>query len=194
MRPVLKPNTLTELEGCLRQGGVTLTGWGAGQAKTSADLLTEIRSGESQLVFKDGQLTRKVRALAIDVWYRDVKLGVWKYLYEKKQVFEDGRTRRRRLWTSLGEKLRAGEMPNYAAVSRALAEELVLSEISHQHLLYLGDWHEKRPSSSYPGLISYHYFSFWWYFLQPEQYLEQYQEVQPRKKTTYWRWLTAGYW
>ena len=60
------------LERALTQHGVDLSGWGCGTAKTSADLLEELRQGETLLHFSEWRVRRwlnvvKVRSRAVCV-------------------------------------------------------------------------------------------------------------------------------
>lgn len=143
--------TLHELSQKLNGAGIDVSEWGKGQAKTLAHLLEEIDNRETVLVTgEQGELLRKVVVATADIFY--VSPDGKKYrLKEDRQIFKDGRERKRNLRQSLSEKMKLGEDPKDAIV-RGVREELniqgeiFLTEKSVDKLLL--------SSPSYPGLQS----------------------------------------
>jgi hypothetical protein len=113
----------------LESFGIDTTTWGTGEAKTIEHLYKEIKNGETILVVNDaGELLRKVIVGGTDVYYTSPE-GKRYHLKEEKQVFKDGRERRRNLETSVGGKIKPNEDPKDATM-REIKEELgIVSEI-----------------------------------------------------------------
>lgn len=176
-----------ELDAVLHSWGVSMKRWGAAGAKSSADLLAELREGESELVVDELGLARSVRAVWVDVFATDSD-GRRRRLVEARQVKADGSPfRQRTLPASIGEKAKRGEHPRDAAL-RGLAEELGIR-------LAAESLRDAEPGafsggSSYPGLRT-RYEHFWFTVeLPPDQYrAEGYVEHQDTK-TTYFEWET----
>ncbi len=171
----------------LRGNDIPIDSWGTGIAKTVDHLLKEINAGESELLKKDGALLRAAVGSTIRVYYRNE--AVLFHLKEEKQVFKNGRVKKRELAgdMSIGEKLKPGEIPAVGAW-RALAEELGITE--KLPLIPLPDI-IKCPvkSVSFPGLLSLytiHAFEVFlpekWY--RPEGYVEKQSD-----KTSYFVWM-----
>jgi hypothetical protein len=178
----IAPNTIEDLERLLADCGVPIEEWGQGAAKTTHHLLEEVRAGETELsVTSEGELERRVSVLWLDVLSAD---GSW-HLLEEKQVFKDGRERRRKLSSSLGEKMTPGEGVEEATY-RALAEELGVTGV--EQLDYLGNEQTTHTPDSYPGLSSHYDTHTVRVHLSPESYDPAgYREVQ-KDKTTYFVW------
>jgi hypothetical protein len=179
----------SELKGHLESRGVSTAEWGKGKAKTLGHLLKEIEAGETVLETKTyGQLLRRTAFLAIEVLYKD-DAGAKRYkLIEERQVFTDGRERRRENWWSVAEKLKAGEVDILEATRRALKEELGVDG-EFRSWSQIETRVEKTDSPSYPGLKA----QFTTFHLiislndcqfKPEGYIE----VQ-KDKTTYFTWV-----
>jgi len=115
---------LNTLRQQLKSAGIDISQWGTGQAKTLAHLQKEIESGETILVTgKKGELLRKVVVGGADVYY--VSPDGKKYLLkEDKQVFKDGRERRRDLEQAVSEKMKPDENPRDTMI-RGIKENLV---------------------------------------------------------------------
>ena len=114
-----------ELKALLTSYSIAIDEWGYCESKTVAHLLAELHKSESTLQeTEDGKLLRVVRGVGINVFYQDK--GRLLRLQETRQVFSDGRGRRRDLSTSVGEKMKPDESPNEAA-TRTLTEELGIS-------------------------------------------------------------------
>ncbi|HEU0080703.1 MAG TPA: hypothetical protein VFQ72_01595 [Candidatus Paceibacterota bacterium] len=137
------------LERTLREHGIPLERWGVEKAKSPADLLKEILSGESTLQVLDGKLVRSLRVVFVDVCFN--KEGKLLVLKEDRQIFADGRTRSRELEGSIGEKLVASEDEALGA-RRGLHEELGFP-IDIEVRPY-GISRETIESPSFPGLTS----------------------------------------
>ena len=115
--------TADELGDVLKASGVPVDSWGQGDAKTLDQLLAEIRGGETRLVFSpEGSVSRLMAAVGVNVYHPDTN-GRTLLLKEDRQVFSDGRIRRRPLDISLVEKMIFGEDSEVAA-RRALREEI----------------------------------------------------------------------
>lgn len=173
-----------ELEKRLQKHGIPVGRWGEGAAKTFEHLFQEVISGESILESSNDALLRKFKVVGVDVLFKDMNGKIFR-LKEEKQVFTDGRERRRDLATSLAEKIKPDEEPTTAA-RRAVLEELGIS--THQELKSTGNFHVSKPSTSFPGINS-DYNAFMYVIeLIPSQFKpEGYIEVQKDKKT-YFVW------
>lgn len=176
-----------QLVALLQKHAIDTTRFGTGSAKTLTHLLAEIVCGETLLVEVDGRLVRRVSVLGVDV-FADIDCSRV-HLVEDRQVFTDGRERRRKMPTSISEKLHQGE-DVLAAVTRALGEEigiskfLLLTPIPHPRT-------EPEDSPSYPGILSeYTKYEVDVLIASSEYRVEGYQEIQP-DKTTYFVWVAA---
>lgn len=157
--------------------------WGVGEAKAFENLVSDITLGEAQLVSKNRTLIWKSRCSSVLVTFQDL------VLVEDRQVFSDGRIRRRpqHYGTSVNEKLRPLEKPLDGAL-RAMREELGISIIDPSELKFLRESLIEAPSQSYPGLISrYTRYEYGWEALRglyvPRGYVERQGD-----KTTYFVW------
>lgn len=159
--------------------------WGKGSAKTVDDLLQELNEDASVLVVNEREeVIRKSYGVIIDVFYRDATV-LFK-LRESKQVFADGRVRKRNLEHSVSEKIKKGEVASQTA-KRGLCEGLGIIENLPIKLLgprFLGP----VPSDSFPGTIT-EYTMFLFEFFMPHRHFvsEGYVEIQ-ENKTTYFHW------
>jgi hypothetical protein len=142
---------LDKLASILEAAGVPVRTWGTGDAKTLQHLATELTRQECLLCLNvQGLVTRHVSVVAIDVYFTPTT-GLRRRLIERRQVFHDGRVRRRRLEASLGEKIVGSETPDAASL-RAIQEELEIPP--HQVTLQFvrSVIHTELSSRSYPGL------------------------------------------
>lgn len=167
----------------LERAGIDVSQWGIGQAKTLAHLQREIESGETTLVHgKEGELLRKVVVGSADVYY--VSPDGKKYrLKEDKQVFKDGRERRRDLGQAVSEKMKPDENPRDTMI-RGLKEELSIEgDIS---LTETGTDEQLLTSPSYPGLQSQYIRYKFEAILNGEQFQpDGYTEEQSDKSTSF---------
>ena len=133
----------------LRQFGIPVDRWGKGSAKTVASLLNEIKVGETTLTEDGRELLRRTGFVALTVTYQGENGE--QELYEKEQVFRDGRRRARSMDWSASEKLLREENPE-AAVNRLLDEELSEIAAGIEKIKSTGETQEIKESPSYPGL------------------------------------------
>jgi len=171
------------LQAILSEYGVETSGWGEGEAKALGHLLTELRAGDCELVVDERGLARLVRNVWVDVF---AHVGAARHhLVERRQVFIDGRTRRRSLPASIGEKCTVGEDPAVAAV-RGIGEELgIVSPLA----LTPGEPRENPVGPpSYPTLRTLYDTAWYVVELDASDYRpEGYVEVQS-DKSTYFEW------
>jgi len=180
--------TIDDLQRQLESAGIDTSKWGIGEAKTLAHLQEEIESGESVLISGEtGELLRQVAVAVADVYYKSPD-GKRYRLKEDRQIFKDGRERRRGLVQAVSEKIRPNESPKNAMI-RGIREELGLGgEIK---LIEAGTEEETLISPSYPGLPSKYVRHKFKIMLNDEQFnLEGYIEEQP-DKSTYFVWEEA---
>jgi hypothetical protein len=175
---------LNALKQKLSAAEIDTSTWGTGEAKQVKDLYEEIKNGETVLTTDDeGRLLRQVTVCGANVYY--IKEGKTYRLKEEKQVFADGRERRRTVPHSVSEKAKPNEDPNDGII-RGLREELgIKGEIALTPM----EISTKRLSSrSYPGLQSQYVTHAYEVILTDEQYNPNgYIEVQ-EDKTTYFVW------
>ena len=136
--------TLSDYLGSL---STPLDKWGMSGVKSLADMVKEIREGESTL----NGVVRRMRTVELDVVYGD------KHLRESCIVSEDDGVcvirRRHSEFGSVVEKLKRDENPR-GGIERALAEEFGL-QISSDYFVVPKPWVvHMGPSMSYPGIFS----------------------------------------
>jgi hypothetical protein len=138
------------LEQRLKNAGINISKWGTGQTKTLEHFQKEIEKGESILATDTkGKLLRKVMVVSADVHH--ISADSRKFvLKEDKQVFKDGRVRRRNLM-SVSEKMKPAENSKEAMI-RGIQEELGIDS----KIILEEKEIEKQTieSPSYPGLLS----------------------------------------
>lgn len=170
-----------ELQQQLLAAGIDLASWGTGPAKTLAHLQKEVDDGEAVIVTKpDGRLVRCVEVCDANVFGISPD-GRHLRLKEDRQVFADGRERRRQLQYAVLEKMHAGERPLDAMV-RGIREELgVAGDID---ITAVRVDLEEAVSPSYPGLLSRYSCHVFDVMLCGEQVRpDGYVEVQADKRT-----------
>lgn len=158
--------------------------WGHGEAKTLGHLVSEVSSSETTLAEDEEHgLVRRVCNARVEIFYQEGE-DIFQ-LVEEKQIFSDGRVRRRGFaW--IGEKLNLGESYKEGA-RRAIAEELGISESIP--LVKLRQVVSGPMSSlSFPGLKSIYTIQVY-QARMPKRLFKQggYIEEQ-RDKTTYFVW------
>lgn len=169
----------------LLQRHVDFTRFGIGSAKKLTDLLEEVEKGETILLEENGRLVRQVSVVTINVFV-DVNGDLYR-LVEDRQVFDDGRLRRRNLPSSISEKLHRDE-DVLIAISRALKEEIGVSEFTILTSAPSTSV-EKKESSSYPGIVSYYALTKMDVLIALSEYkAEGYQETE-NDLTTYFVWV-----
>lgn len=176
---------LNALKQQLEYAGIDVSEWGKGQAKTLAHLQKEIESGETVLVIgEQGELLRKVVVVSADIFY--IAPDGKKYrLKEDKQIFKDGRERKRDLGQAVSEKMRPNEDPKSAMI-RAVREELgIEGEIS---LTEIGIDEQLHSSPSYPGLQSQYVRHKFEVTLNDQQFEPDGYVEEQEDKSTYFVW------
>lgn len=134
----------------LTQHKIPFEQWGTGSAKTLDHLIKEVAEGETILeVDKSGKLVRKVLIAYVDIYYTSPD-GRRLKLVEDRQIFKDGRERKRILGGSIAEKLKATETPDQDMVHRAISEELCIE--TAVPIQPKGSCNRTEDSPSYPGL------------------------------------------
>lgn len=168
----------------LADAGIDVSAWGTGQAKTLAHLLKEIESGETILVVgESGELLRKVVVGGADIYYQS-PTGEKYRLKEDRQVFNDGRTRRRDLGQAVSEKMKPGEEPQ-AAMIRGIQELGISGDIA---LVVDGVDEQKIDSPSYPGLKSQYIRHKFRATLSDDQFKPEGYVEKQADKSTYFVW------
>jgi predicted NUDIX family NTP pyrophosphohydrolase len=175
--------TRTEIDALLAQHNIPLETWGVGEAKTLAHLYCEIEAGECRLVEHEGSLLRLIAGVAVRIYHPQEGKGL--ILLEDRQIFSDGRIRRRQDLIGLGEKMKTGEDPIQAA-RRVFTEELQITE--EVPLDYLGQ-SSRGPvtSNSFPGLFTSYETHLFDAEMPVSLYRDEYTEVQP-DKTSFFVW------
>lgn len=155
--------------------------YGKGQAKDFESLITEINQGESVIIWEGNKPIRLLQVCRVRVLCGEQEL------YEDRQQFADGRTRKRGI-RGLAEKLMPDEAPEVAAV-RALKEELgIVEEVP---IIPDGTQQEEKESPSYPGLLSRYIFHDFIAQLPPHLHQDEYVEgCNDDVKRTYFTWKT----
>lgn len=180
-----RESRISELRRQLEEKGIDTSLWGKGEAKTLGHLQKEIDGGETFLVLDEsGELLRRLMIVGADIYYTS-KDGKRYRLKEDRQVFNDGRERRRDYGHAVSEKMQIDEDPGVAMI-RGIREELgIEGDIDLKKTVA----DEKRISSpSYPGLNS-HYIRYGFeVLLNEEQFnIDGYVEEQEDKRT-YFVW------
>lgn len=172
----------SELRQFLLERGIPVWDYGAGEAKTLEQLFYEIVSRECWLSTESGRVVRSVKVVCLNI-YRGGK-----FLVEDRQVFADGRMRRRPGRFSLGEKLKRGVETTSEALERLMREEmfrLVFCERSTPSILApQSEWGE---SHSYPGILSRYEFYRNEVFL-PEKFVLPLVVHEKDGKIAHYRW------
>ncbi len=169
----------------LEAAGINTAEWGTGQAKTLEHLQKEIESGETILVTGEKcELLRKVVVGGADIYYKSPD-GKRYRLKEDRQVFKDGRERRRDLGQAVSEKMKPDEDPKEAII-RGIQEELGISgEIT---LTEIGTDYQIITSPSYPGLQSQYIRHRFQAVLNEEQFNPNGYIEEQSDKSTYFVW------
>ncbi|MBV6518359.1 MAG: hypothetical protein DCC43_00260 [Candidatus Brocadia sp.] len=156
--------------------------YGKDKAKSFRQLLNEIATGETQIIWQENRPIRLLSIVVVKVHCRD------KTLVEDRQVFPDGRVRYRGI-EGLSEKLHPQE-EHSKGVYRALQEELGFSadELQGISIQFLGREWEKKESLSYPGLES-HYDTYTYEVHIPDTlYKPEYTELCEEGMHSYFTW------
>jgi hypothetical protein len=170
----------------LERHNIPFASWGQGHAKTLEHLLKELESGESVLEEDEsGELLLKANIVDVEIFHTD-RTGKRLKLVEEKQVFNDGRERKRDM-PGVAEKMKPGEKPEEAA-RRGILEEL---GINLRDVRYHSKNEDTLESFSYPGLKRSSVFYRFSAELDSGEFKpEGYTEVQPDKVATF-VWVEA---
>jgi hypothetical protein len=177
--------TSEELISKLAEYKIPYESWGKGYAKTVDHLLDELKNDECAIIDEQGYLVRYIEFVGIKVFYK-TEDGAKYYLKEDRQVFRDGRTRRRTMQASVSEKMKFGEDPELSAI-RGIAEELEINVDSDQ-LVKRRDLHYDGGSQSYPGLKSKYKGHVFNCNIRKDQYNPEGYVERQKDKSTYFVW------
>ena len=178
---------LKEWEKRLGETGVPLDEWGKGEAKTLNHLVKEIYREAINIFFDEerGKWMREAEPVEVHVFYESPE-GVTYFLREDRQIFKDGRERRRdHPW--IAEKMEKGE-DSLSASIRGVWEEVGLVPPFASGPNFTGNKEIERESCSYPGIISKHSVSCFEVFLTPEQFESEGYVEEQEDKTTFFVW------
>ena len=175
-----------KLKAILNEAKIDTTEWGQGKAKTLEHLAKEVIAGETEIArTTEGKLVRRITVGKADIYYYDKESGNTYKLVEDKQIFKDGRERKRNLDAAISEKFKPDENPQ-EAIMRGIQEELNIK--GEMKIEEKGMENEEIESPSYPGLNTQYVLHRFETFLERNQFnKEGYKEEQP-DKTTYFIW------
>ncbi len=178
-------NNVEELKEKLKDSDIDLSQWGKNTNKSAEDLLEEIKSGESILKMDEGnRLVRRIFVCTANIYYKDKNSKTY-ILKEEKQIFKNGKIRKRNLSTSMSEKMNLGENP-LQAITRGIQEEL--GTCNKIDIRRKGRRSKKRKSISYPGILTEYIYYDFEAFLNEKQFKKEGYEEKQNKKTTKFIW------
>jgi len=181
---IIIPGEYIDFVQMLKDKGIDTELYGTGTFKTIGHLYQEIHEGETELTDKDGQLIRKVEFVGARIIYK--KYDKWLRLYEEKQIFKDGRERRRtNMPYSAAEKFKSGEDPKEVIV-RGVKEELDLDITKDQFTFY--NKKEIENNDDYPGIKSFHIGHEFLVVLNDDQYNPDGYIERQSDKDVYFTW------
>jgi hypothetical protein len=181
---IIIPGEYIDFVQMLKDKGINTELYGTGTFKTIGHLYQEIHEGETELTDEDGQLVRRVQFVGARILYK--KDGEWLRLYEEKQIFKDGRERRRtNMPYSAAEKFKSGEDPKEVIV-RGMKEELKLDITKDQFTFY--NKKEIENNDDYPGIKSFHIGYEFLVVLNDEQYNPEGYIERQSDKDVYFTW------
>jgi len=181
---VIVPGEYLDFITMLKDHGVDTDLYGTGTYKTLGHLFQEMKEGETELTSENGSLVRRVQFVGARILYK--KDGAWLRLFEEKQIFKDGRERRRtNMPYSAAEKFKSGEDPKEVIV-RGMKEELNIDISADQFTFY--NRNEISENSDYPGIKSYHIGYEFLVVLDESQYLEEGYIERQKDKDVYFVW------
>jgi hypothetical protein len=181
---IIIPGEYIDFVKMLKDKGIDIQLYGTGTFKTIGHLYQEIEEGETELTDENGQLVRRVQFVGARILYK--KDGEWLRLYEEKQIFKDGRERRRtNMPYSAAEKFKSGEDPKEVIV-RGMKEELKLDITKDQFTFY--NKKEIENNDDYPGIKSFHIGYEFLVVLNDEQYNPDGYIERQSDKDVYFTW------
>jgi len=181
---IIIPGEYIDFVQMLKDKGIDIQLYGTGTFKTIGHLYQEIEEGETELTDENGQLVRRVQFVGARILYK--KDGEWLRLYEEKQIFKDGRERRRtNMPYSAAEKFKSGEDPKEVIV-RGMKEELKLDITKDQFTFY--NKKEIENNDDYPGIKSFHIGYEFLVVLNDEQYNPDGYIERQSDKDVYFTW------
>lgn len=177
--------TLAKLRDYLLSSEIPVDTWGSGTSKTIQHLIDELQSGESTLgKNENGEIIRTINGVGLNVYFEDGNNKL--VLIEEEQIFNDGRKRRRKLKSSIGEKMKTGEDPVDAA-KRSMLEELGMSNFKLP-TTYIVEDREPVNSDSFPGLITKNTVYVFDCYVADEEFNPSGYIEEQTDKTTYFVW------
>lgn len=177
---------MIDLTNKLKKYDIPVELWGTGKSKTIKHLLDELNGDECYLEESENKITRYIEFVGVKIYYTDENDVRWA-LKEDRQEFNDGRTRRRNMPSSVSEKMKFGEDPLVGAI-RGIKEELGIDIKAHQ-LTKRRDLHYNGGSLSYPGLDTKYKGHQYNCQIEKEQFDSNgYIEIQKDKKT-FFNWV-----
>jgi hypothetical protein len=182
----LQPNSIKELVEKLIEYKIPINEWGKGYAKTIEHLYEELQNDECSIKELDGYLLRTIEYVGVRILYKDSE-GSTLLLKEDRQVFKDGRTRRRNMPSSVSEKMKFGEDATISAV-RGIEEELGI-KISYNQLIKQRPHFYDGGSQSYPGLKSKYKGNHFTCYLTDEQFNPDGYVENQKDKSTFFIWV-----
>jgi hypothetical protein len=181
---IIIPGEYIDFVQMLKDHGINTELYGTGTFKTIGHLYHEIEEGETELTDEEGQLVRRVQFVGARILHK--KDGKWWRLYEEKQIFKDGRERRRaNMPYSAAEKFKSGEDPKEVIV-RGMKEELNLDITKDQFAFY--NKKEIENNDDYPGIKSFHIGYEFLVVLNDDQFLESGYIERQADKDVYFTW------
>ena len=181
---IIIPGEYIDFVQMLKDHDINTELYGTGTFKTIGHLYHEIEEGETELTDEGGQLVRRVQFVGARILHK--KDGKWWRLYEEKQIFKDGRERRRaNMPYSAAEKFKSGEDPKEVIV-RGMKEELNLDITKDQFAFY--NKKEIENNDDYPGIKSFHIGYEFLVVLNDDQFLERGYIERQVDKDVYFTW------
>ena len=181
---IIIPKEYMDFISMLQSNGVETDQYGKDIYKTVGHLFNEIKEGECKLSKVDDDLIREVNFVGARIIYK--KNGEWLRLYEEKQIFKDGRIRRRKAMPySAAEKFKFGEDPKEVII-RGMKEELNIDLGIDQFVFFNKTKFENN--NDYPGIISYHTGYEFLVVLNNDQFKEEGYIENQIDKDVYFTW------
>lgn len=182
----IQPSTVEELEKKLIEYSIPVNEWGMGYAKTIEHLFDEIQNEECVLKEVDGYIIRTIEYVGVRVLYKDKNGETW-LLKEDRQVFKDGRVRRRNMPSSVSEKMKFNEDATISAI-RGIEEELGVIVEMNQLIKQRPHFYDGG-SQSYPGLKSKYKGNHFTCYLNDDQFNSEGYVENQKDKSTFFIWV-----